>query len=248
MTETEQRQCRICGCDIGEADKRVFYCADCKGKRKTENARKLRLRRGAYQDVSLTCTRCGITFLAKRKDTLFCPTCKKWMQSHRETPEHRRERIHDWQCVDCGVPVVRRAERCRKCAAAVRNGKWVGSLNPAWKGGRTFDKDGYAYVAYHKPDGKRRYRGEHIVVWEITHGHPLPQGWVVHHLNGVKADNRPENLAGMPRHQHHKHPRAALVPYEQRIAHLEQLLRDNGIEPGGQMWADDLHHHDHVHE
>ena len=72
--------------------------------------------------------------------------------------------------------------------------------------------------------GGGAYRPEHRIVWEQTHGQTLPSTWVVHHLNGVKDDNRPENLAAMPRHEHHTHPRKALVPYEERIQELEQRL------------------------
>lgn len=35
---------------------------------------------------------------------------------------------------------------------------------------------------------------EHIIVAEEVLGHPLPRGAVVHHINGVKTDNRRENL------------------------------------------------------
>jgi hypothetical protein len=41
----------------------------------------------------------------------------------------------------------------------------------------------------------------HIEVWENAHG-PLPEGWVVHHINGNKGDNRLENLQGMPAKEH----------------------------------------------
>ena len=62
------------------------------------------------------------------------------------------------------------------------------------------------YLAQKQPGhpraNKRGYVKEHILVWEATHGKPLPHGWVIHHLNGVKNDNRPENLEAMPNGNH----------------------------------------------
>jgi len=43
---------------------------------------------------------------------------------------------------------------------------------------------------------------EHILVWERNHLSQLPKGWVVHHVNGVRNDNRPENLIAMPQKRH----------------------------------------------
>jgi hypothetical protein len=65
------------------------------------------------------------------------------------------------------------------------------------------------------------YRAEHILVWEEAHGKPLPKGWVVHHLNGIKDDNRPENLLALSRGAHHKHPFPSIEPYQARIRELE---------------------------
>lgn len=48
---------------------------------------------------------------------------------------------------------------------------------------------------------QKRYVMEHVMVWESLHG-PVPPGHDIHHLNGVKTDNRPENLALVDRVTH----------------------------------------------
>ena len=75
----------------------------------------------------------------------------------------------------------------------------IGKLNHKWKGGRTIDKDGYILVLdrnhpniYKK--GISRYRREHIVVMEKFLKRSLKKSEVVHHKNGIKDDNRIENL------------------------------------------------------
>jgi len=87
------------------------------------------------------------------------------------------------------------------------------------------------YILFYKPDHPRApkngYIGEHILVWEDAHGIPLPDGWIVHHLNGIKNDNRPENLAGMSSRAHYlvlaeKAKRIRLL--ESRIKELEKSL------------------------
>jgi len=73
------------------------------------------------------------------------------------------------------------------------------------------------------PDHPRQHNGyvyEHWIIWEQAHNKPLPDGWVVHHLNGIRHDNRPENLAGMPNHKHH----FILKAMGKRIQELEALL------------------------
>ena len=79
-------------------------------------------------------------------------------------------------------------------------------LNGRWKGGRMIDMDGY--VLLKRPDHPRARKAgyilEHRLVMEQTLGRPLERTEIVHHINGVKADNRPENLAIMTQAAHMK--------------------------------------------
>lgn len=79
--------------------------------------------------------------------------------------------------------------------------------NANWRGGRTVDEFGYVMV---KCDGHPRaskrgnYVPEHILVAEKKIGRYLTDDEVVHHINGRKGDNRPENLAVMTKSEHAK--------------------------------------------
>ncbi|GAI99538.1 unnamed protein product [marine sediment metagenome] len=96
----------------------------------------------------------------------------------------------------------------------------TGPANPSWKGGRTF-ADGYIYVrAPGHPRARNGYVAEHILIWEQTHNQPLPPGWVIHHLNGIGIDNRPENIVGLPDRKHKR----VLTVKAQRIKELEFKL------------------------
>jgi hypothetical protein len=66
-----------------------------------------------------------------------------------------------------------------------------------WKGGRTVDSKGYVKTMNreHPCADKSGYVFEHRLVMEKILGRYLTSGEHVHHLNGVKDDNRKENLA-----------------------------------------------------
>lgn len=84
-----------------------------------------------------------------------------------------------------------RAQCCKPCQNAKR-----GPEHPGWKGGRVVAPDGYAKV--YAPDHPRanlgRYVKEHHLVMEGLLGRYLLPGESVHHRNGVRDDNWPENL------------------------------------------------------
>lgn len=89
-----------------------------------------------------------------------------------------------------------------------------------WKGGKYRHGDGYimAYAPGHPRASSNRVL-EHRLIWEQTNGRPLPEGWVVHHINGRRDDNRPENLFASPRASHHY--ALLLQALKKRIRELE---------------------------
>lgn len=78
-------------------------------------------------------------------------------------------------------------------------------LHPALvKTGRIQCKSGYVLIYkpdYYKPMNKT-YVYEHRLVWETVHQQRLPLNWIVHHSNGIKDDNRPDNLVAYPKGKH----------------------------------------------
>lgn len=73
-----------------------------------------------------------------------------------------------------------------------QNGKSLSS-----RGNRTMSSHGYVVVRI----GSKQRKYEHVLVAElalgrelVNHGRGHPESEVVHHINGVKTDNRPENL------------------------------------------------------
>lgn len=214
------RVCESCGSKFETKGWKARWCPGCRaaGRRADSAAHGRQRRRELRRIVECICHRCGETFRAKRSDAMFCVECQP---IEAKLKAQRFEQRNRSTCDSCGAETSRRHKRCRTCGQLARNMRL--ERNPAWKGGRSADRQGYVLLRTSRP-GQYPYEREHRLVWEQRNG-PMPKGWVVHHLNGVKDDNRIENLAAMPRHEHHKYPREALVPYEQRIWALEEQLR-----------------------
>jgi len=75
--------------------------------------------------------------------------------------------------------------------------------------GRKYDYD--KTTGYYK--ARKRYANRdylHRDMWRAEHGN-IPHGWLVHHKNEDKDDNRIENFECMPRSEHMARHRAALL-------------------------------------
>jgi hypothetical protein len=89
-------------------------------------------------------------------------------------------------------------------ATEFKKGEQCGENNINWKGGR--HKLVTGYIMINCPNHPRAYRNEvyeHIVVAEKKLGRFLMKGERVHHINGIKGDNSPENIIVCKSHKEH---------------------------------------------
>lgn len=155
------------------------------------------------------CSRLCATQYGGRLVAKQCPQCQRDFQtkdtrktycSSRCAVEARRAR-NPRVCDECGSTFHdfdKRQRYCsRACAVAVASRrKREQTFN--WRGGRTLTKP-QGYVRVLAPDHPRAkptnpYVLEHILVMEGVLGRYLEPNERVHHKNGQRQDNRPENL------------------------------------------------------
>ena len=103
----------------------------------------------------------------------------------------------------------------------------VGSQKGSWKGGRYTHKGGYVYILVpgHPAANRDGYVYEHRLVAEWTLGRLLEPGERIHHINGIKGDNRSENLVVcQTQGQHRKiHGSQELIDYNREHPEMHLL-------------------------
>ena len=140
--------------------------------------------------IAVTCRECGKEFETKpsKADTVkYCSNACKY-----RAMETRVRCI----CQNCGSPFFEVPARLARgygtyCSRECANLGHRGSGNPRWKGGRNI-VNGYVVLSINGHPVK-----EHRLVMEKHLGRALTSDEVVHHINGIKSDNRIENLVVM---------------------------------------------------
>ena len=158
----------------------------------------------------------------------------------------RKEAWHKYiwhACIDCGKERwvmfnkgKPRSLLCSKCSGrkyGLLVGKRTGEDASNWQGGRRNDGKGYTLVWVANDDffsPMRRTNGcirEHRLVMAKHLNRCLLPWEVVHHKNGIKDDNRIQNLELLPDRRWHLvdlQTKAYITLLEGQIRHLEGLL------------------------
>ena len=184
------------------------------------------------------CNHCGAE-LNRHPNAKYCQACAEVV--HREQTKAYRKRVLEsgiCRCKVCGKPLLwngsykkKKPEQCIDC---YRKHMRKGKDSPTWKGGK-FTSYGYVYVYCPEPNPRRRkqnkhgeyYIAEHILKWEKANKMPLPANHIVHHINGIRHDNRPQNLLALPRGSHSGYEVQKAL--QKRIRELESILEQKAL-------------------
>lgn len=119
------------------------------------------------------CKKCKLEFEHKNWRIVRCDDCRKLK--------------HTNKCLSCNADIYKYSSYCTSCAT---KGKVKKS-----RGNRVLHSKGYVLIR--DPDHPRASGGyvlEHILVMEKVLGRYIEREETIHHINGLKEDNRPENL------------------------------------------------------
>lgn len=102
-----------------------------------------------------------------------------------------------WKCkCDCGKATSKTGQTLRRRTARSCGCLQKGPLHKNWHGGRKGKAGGYVGILNpsHPNASSTGYVPEHVMVMAMHMGRPLTKRETVHHKNGIRDDNRIENL------------------------------------------------------
>lgn len=148
--------------------------------------------------ATVPCGQCGADYAPRRQSQKWC-SVRCGQRAHylrnRErqlaSDRARKARLKT-PCAKCGKPrqPANKTGMCRSCAANSQKGI-------PRKRARRLNQNGYAVLTGYPSHPNAFKNGsllEHVYVMSEVLGRPLAPGENVHHINGVRDDNRVENL------------------------------------------------------
>lgn len=138
-------------------------------------------------------------------DKRLCEVCEKKMEksphySYKQWSNRRfcsHSCVAKWRVVQ-GISVFKKGHSHSESTKRKIGESHRGNKSVNWKGGRVSDGHGYIKVM---ENGK--YRLEHRMIIEKHIGRKLDKLEHVHHINGIKDDNRLANLIVLSKSDHH---------------------------------------------
>ena len=134
-------------------------------------------------------------------------------------------------------------ERKRRSERMIGNkfglGKNTGAKHWNWNGGKAKHSSGYSLIL----SSNNKYIYEHRVIWEKHYG-KIPKGFSIHHKNGIKNDNRIENLQLVSYLEHKRlHPKSEeeRKSISERFKRAYKVGRLTGLEKGWKMQRGETH-------
>ncbi len=185
------RKCEHCGKEVTSKHNHVVYCSHKCANVATAKSRTKR--------VEITCLNCSKVFtetpsaIKYRGEIKFC--------SQKCHGQHRVKTGGKWtilECDFCHKEFSKLNIRLRKlnfCSVGCR--KKHSRMYPLKRGGFWYE-NGYKVIY----TGKGRGIKEHINIMQESIGRELKKNEVVHHINGIRDDNRLENLQIMTNAEH----------------------------------------------
>lgn len=172
--------------------------------------------------------------------TMTCTVCPKTFEVYPGWVRNGRRKYCSKECRWKAYPLPDRTGKRHTPEARAKMGATPtrGERSSQWKGGR-YRSRGYVFVmvdllppetqALVRQMTSKTYVPEHRAVAARMEGRPLTPDDVVHHVNGVKADNRPENLMVIDRADHSTEHREIERKFRELQAEVERLRVENVV-------------------